>query len=124
MSIRNARVDTALSLLPGEPLSTSRSQFGKKGCALVENIVPKVTAGTGMDCELEVQLALERAQFPLTLCLNDEGLTLKTKKGTVHFPRSQWLSVSVGVPRRVGIHGVDPPSAPKQAFACSRGLRL
>lgn len=62
---------------------------------MFDNIAPQVISETGFAYEFPAMLTVDDQSVALTVTVDDHGLTLKTKKDDVSFPRSQWLDVAI-----------------------------
>lgn len=62
---------------------------------MFENIAPQVTSETGSTYEFDATLTVDDQSVAMKVSVDDTGLTLKTKKDSVHFSRSQWLDVAI-----------------------------
>jgi len=59
------------------------------------NIVPKIVGEAGREINFDANLTVGESTVAVKVELNDEGVTLSTKKDTVFLPRINWLDVAV-----------------------------
>lgn len=62
---------------------------------MFENITPRFVQGQGQSIEFDAQLGIEESTVAVKVILDDQGLTMTTKKDNVSFPRSAWLDSAV-----------------------------
>lgn len=62
---------------------------------MFSNIAPQMKSETGSSHEFDASLTVGDQSVAISIAIDDAGLTFKTKKDNVHFPRSQWLDVSM-----------------------------
>jgi hypothetical protein len=62
---------------------------------VLPNLVPQIENASGQSFSFDAQLTVGDNTVNVAVAVDDNGLSLTTKKDTVHFPRSTWLDVAV-----------------------------